>query len=507
MLDRLKTLFAHTTVYGLGDVATSVVSLLLLPVFTRYLTPADYGVLQLLLAAEAVLKPTVRCGLGSAFLRMYYDAGGPQHQERLIGTVFLLQLAIVAPLTGAGLLAAPWLAEQLLGGAAHANLLRLVLIKTFAVTFYFIPFQRFRAQSRSREFAALTFSRSAATLLSRIVAVVYLARGVPGVVVADLIVTAVFTIVLARRAGPWVRPVFSRGLGREAIRLGLPNLPAHAAQQVISYGDRYFLLALATVQDVGLYAVGAGIGNALKLVTGALQAAWAPFVLQAMDEPDAKRVYRTITPYIFSVLMLFGLGLAATGPDIARLMAEERFHAGAEVIPLITLGVVLLGLNQLTSIGLGIRKRPREYAFAAASGAVASLGANALLIPRFGFMGAGAAYVFACAVFAAVSIGLSHRHYPIDQDWTRLGRVVAAGGASYWIVEALLPGPMPPEVGILSRGALACLCYPSLLFAIGFFRRGEPRRIMQLVRRAARVPLIRKPPTHESSVPETEDGA
>ena len=99
MLDRLKTLFAHTAVYGLGDVATSVVSLLLLPVFTRYLTPADYGVLQLLLAAEAVLKPTIRCGLGSAFLRMYYDAGAA-HRERLVGTVFLLQLAIVAPLTG-----------------------------------------------------------------------------------------------------------------------------------------------------------------------------------------------------------------------------------------------------------------------------------------------------------------------------------------------------------------------------------------------------------------------
>ena len=167
---------------------------------------------------------------------------------------------------------------------------------------------------------------------------------------------------------------------------------------------------------------------------------------------------------------------------------------------------MLLGLNQLTSIGLGIRKRPREYALAAASGAVASLGANALLIPRLGFMGAGVAYVVACAVFAAVSISLSHRHYPIDQEWMRLGRVVAAGLASYWIVEALLPGPLPPAVGILSRGALACLCYPSLLFVTGFFRRGEPRRIMELVRRATRAPLG-KPPAQETRVPETEDGS
>ena len=488
---RLKTLFAHSAVYGAGDVATSVVSLLLLPVFTRYLSPADYGVLQLLLAAEAVLKPTLRCGLGSSFLRLHYDGRGAEHEERLTGTIFVLQLAIVAPLTGAGFIAAPWLAERFFGGVAQGELLRLVLIKTFAVTFYFIPFQRLRVQNRSQVFAALTFSRSAATLLLRIVFVVFLARGVAGVVVADLIITGVFTVVLGRLAGPRLRPVFSWAIGREALRLGLPHLPAHAARQVISVGDRYLLVAFATAQDVGLYGLGAAIGSALKLVTSALRTAWGPFVLQTMSEPDPKRVYRTLAPYLFSVLVLFGLGLAATGPDIARLMAEERFRPGADVIPLITVGVMLLGLNQLASVGLGIRKRPWEYALAAVGGAAASVGANFAFIPRLGFIGAGFAYVVACAVFTGISIWLSHLHYPISQDWTRIGRVVLAGIASYWMVVTLFPGPLPPVLGILARGGFVCVCFPGLLLMIGFFHRGDVRRIVDAARR-----ISTRPPPH-----------
>ena len=486
MFDRLRTLFTHSAVYGLGDAATSVVSLLLLPVFTRYLSPADYGILQLLLATEAVLKTAARCGLASAFMRLYYDAGGgAAHRERLTGTVFLLQLAIAAPLTGAGLAAAPWLAQHLLNTPAHGGLLRLVLIKTFAVTFYFIPFQHLRARNRSRDFAALTFSRSAATLLLRIVFVVLLERGIAGVVAADLIVTAVFTIVLAGVAGPRIRPGFSRPLGREALRLGLPQIPNHAAQQVIAFGDRYLLALLATAPDVGVYGVGAGVGATLKLVTNAVQTAWGPFVLQTMTEPDARQVFRRITPYVFSVFVLFGLGLSAAGPDLVRLMAAEAFHPGAQVVPFVAAGAVLLGLNQLASIGLGIRKRPQLSALAAAGGAAASLCANALLIPRLGFVGAGVAYVVACAVFTGVSIGFSERCYPIPQAWTRLAHVAAAGVACYGIVAAAVPDTLPPATGIVCRGGLACISFPGVLFATGFFRRGELRRLRDAAGRAA----------------------
>ena len=88
MFDRLKTLFAHTTVYGLGDVATSLVGLLLLPIFTRYLTPAEYGVIALLLMAEAGTKVLFRWGVDTAFLRLYYDCVDTGERQALASSIF-----------------------------------------------------------------------------------------------------------------------------------------------------------------------------------------------------------------------------------------------------------------------------------------------------------------------------------------------------------------------------------------------------------------------------------
>ncbi len=70
MLARIKTLFRHLAVYGLGDVATSLISLLLLPVYTRYLTPSDYGVIAMLLTVEASGKILFRWGVDTAFMRL-----------------------------------------------------------------------------------------------------------------------------------------------------------------------------------------------------------------------------------------------------------------------------------------------------------------------------------------------------------------------------------------------------------------------------------------------------
>ena len=57
MASRIKSLFRNLVIYSpLGDVATSLISFLLLPLYTRYLAPADYGVIAMLLTIEAVAK-------------------------------------------------------------------------------------------------------------------------------------------------------------------------------------------------------------------------------------------------------------------------------------------------------------------------------------------------------------------------------------------------------------------------------------------------------------------
>ena len=482
MFERLKALFTHTTVYGVGDVATSLLSLLLLPVFTRYLTPADYGVIALLVTVEAGMKVLFRWGVDKAFIRLYYDCADVRARQNLASSIFLFLVAANGALLAVGLLAAPRIAAELLGTAAHTGILRLVVVNTFVIGFFFIPLSLLRIEGHSARYAKVTFSRAFLTILCRLLLVALLDMGVLGFVLADVVVTTVYTVLLGRLCAPLIRPTFSRAALREALRFGLPMLPNTCAHQVIALNDRYILSRYATVGDIGVYAIGATLGVAVKYFLRAFHTAWAPFVYEMMDKPDARATYRAVTTYAFLVIVLLAAGLAATADDLIRLMTVADFHAAARVVPWIALGAVLQGVYQLTSVGLSIRKRTRYYPLATGLTLVASVGANLVLIPRFGFMGAAYANAFAYGILASAGMAFSQWHYPIRYEWSRLLKIAAAGLASCWLAVIVPVGEPGAVTSLLARGALVVVCYPVALLAQGFFRRTEMARLVETVR-------------------------
>lgn len=480
MLTKIKDLGRNLAVYGFGDVVTSIVSFLLLPIYVRYLSPADYGVISLLLLLEVVSKIVFRWGVDASFMRLYYDCEDDRARQRLASTILFFLLLVNGAFLIAALAVAPAIASHLFGTPGYANLLRLVLINTFVVGFYFIPFHVLRINRQSPQFIALTFTRSVATLAARLALVVGAGLGVTGVVVADLLVTAGFTLLLARWFAPLIRPMFSVALLREALAFGLPRVPHGIAHQVIGIADRYLLSRFVGWTEIGIYSIGASFGLALKLFLSAFEYAWAPFYFAAMREPDAKETFSGVTTYGFAALALLAALLSAVAPDLVRLMTLPGFYAADAIVPWIALGVLLQGVYLLTSIGLNITKNTHYYAVATSIAAGASVGANLLLIPRFGAVGAAWSYAIAYGVLAGVSMRLSQRVYPIQYEWGRLARVGVAGIAAYVVPLIVVPATVAPIAGVVLRGAAALVTFALMLSATGFADARERRTFARL---------------------------
>jgi len=481
VLGRLKTLSKQLAIYGLGDVATSLVSFLLLPVYVRYLTPADYGVIGLLLTTEAVAKIAFRWGIDASFMRLWYDCKDLKDQQRLASTLFWFLAGLNGALLLIALAAGSIISQHLFGDARHATLFRLVLANTFVVGFYFIPFHVMRIRGESARFISLSFARSAGTLVLRLLFVIVMGYGVFGVVLADLVITAIFTAVFARWFIPLIRPVFSRDLLREALQFGLPRLPHGIAHQVIAVADRYILTMFVSLREIGLYSVGASFGLAMKLFLSAFENAWAPFYFATMTEPDARRTFRLITTYGLAILVLLASGLAAISTDIVRLMTTPAYYEAARVIPWIGLGVLCQGTYLLTSIGLNITKQTKYYPIATAIGAATSIAMNFALVPHFGALGAAWSNTVAYAVLAFAAMQFSQRFYPMDYEWGRIARIAAAGLGAYAVSAFLLPRQLPPLASFLMHGTTVVIVYPLLLLAFGFY---HPKELV-LVRRMA----------------------
>ena len=213
----------------------------------------------------------------------------------------------------------------------------------------------------------------------------------------------------------------------------------------------------------------------------AFENAWAPFYFAVMNERDAKQTFSRMTTYGMAALVFLTTGLAAVSNDLVRLMTTPDFHGAAPVIPWIAAGVMFQGAYLLTSIGLNITKQTRFYPLATGLSAATSVGANLVLVPRFGIIGAAWANTLAYAVLAASAMRFSQRVYPMQYEWRRLALAAGAGVATLAVARAIPVSQ--PLAGVLSRSLLVLLLYPAFLFAIGFMRDSERARVRSLVRR------------------------
>ena len=166
------------------------------------------------------------------------------------------------------------------------------------------------------------------------------------------------------------------------------------------------------------------------------------------------------------------------------------------MIPWIGARRALPGVYLLTSIGLNISKETRFYPVATAAGAAVSVGANLVLIPRFGAIGSAWSNALSYAVLAAVAYSFSQRFYPMRYEYGRLVRVVVAGVGTWLLVRIFVPASAAPLAGLLLRGGLVVIAYPVLLYAIGFY---HPREVEVLLGLFSRV-RGRRPPVVEDSL-------
>jgi O-antigen/teichoic acid export membrane protein len=494
---KLRQLSTNLAIYGLGDVAIQVVNFLLLSVYVRYLSPTDYGVLALLGSVEAVTKLFFRWGVDGAFMRFWYDWEDHPSRQRLASTIFLFLLAVDGVLLVASLIAAPWLSGWLLGDRTHALALTLVLLNTFAIGFTFIPLHVLRMENRAREFSAIAFARSVSTLVLRIILVVGAGYGLMGVVVADVVVTAVLMVVMIRWFAPLIRPLFSRQVLKDVLAFGLPRVPHGFALQVMSIGDRFILKFLnAPLDAIGTYSIGVSFGLIPKLALSAFEYAWAPFYYATAREPGAQRVFSGIATYGVAVLALFTAGLSAIARDLLELVTHGQYVAAEGVVIWTAIGVFFYGVYLLTSIGLNITKNTRYYPVSTAIGAAVNIGFNLLLIPRYGIIGAAWANGATYAIQAAIAFSLAQRVYPITYETARLSRALVAAALGY-AAAALLPA-MPALAGVLVRGTTVVVVMAALLWSTKFFKAEELRALNELrLRRRQQAPVTTPPESVE----------
>lgn len=461
---QLQKLFSHAALYGAADVFTNAVNFLLIPLYTAFLSPKDYGDLALLLLFSTLAKILFRMGLDSAFFRIHYDLKDAEQQRRLAGSIAVFAAAAGTLLFGLVIAASRPIAGALLGRPEGANQVVLAAADVYLGLFAFVPMNLLRIQERPGLFSLLSGGRHLANTLLKILLVVQ-GHGVTGVLLADALASGLFSAALVPQLRRHADLDLDPALLREALRFALPKLPHGLLLQVQNLADRKILDLFVSRAEVGLYQVGYSFGMGVKFPLSAFEPAWQPFVYSQIGKPDAPRTLARVASVAWAGFLFVGVSLAVVSQDLLVLMTPRSpaFRAAAPVIPVIVLAYLLQGLFLLTSVGIGISKRARYYPLVTLVAAATNVAANFALVPRFGILGAAWATVVSYAVMAGLGAVLAQRLFPVP--W-QAGRLAAASvlGALAYAASLLAPAALLPGLG-MKAALLAVLALALLTLA------------------------------------------
>lgn len=473
---QLKRLGKHSAIYGLGGLVSRILAVLLLPLYTRYLSPSDYGKVETLIALTTVIGIALRMGIHSAFFRFYFDSTEPAARRRVLRTSFWFTMAMATAGLIAGLALAGPIADLLFGSSEDSELVMAAFVGLWAGMNYEQLTSLFRVEERSVAFVSASLANIFLTIGATLLLVVALDKGPVGVIVGNFTGTLIVYVVLIGYRREQLGLEFDRGLLREMNRFGTPLVPTALFLWVTNFSDRLFLVRLADTAEVGLYSVGVRIASAMVLLLTAFRLAWPAFAYSIEDDHEARRTYAFVLTYVVLVTTWVATGLALLSPWIVDWIAAPAFAESSRVVGPLAFSAVAFAGYIVVAIGVGRAKRTQFNWVVTGAAAAVNVVLNLLLIPPYGMMGAAVATV---AAYSTMFVGMtwwSQQIYPVHYQWRRVA-TAAATGIALTAAGKLAGGGLPVAVPL-------ALVYPLALLPLGFYLPAERRAISGRLRLA-----------------------
>ncbi|OGS06781.1 MAG: hypothetical protein A2270_01015 [Elusimicrobia bacterium RIFOXYA12_FULL_51_18] len=475
MFKDLKSLGKESVIYGLSTVGARLLNFLLMPFYTHYLLPAEYGVVTTVFSYIAFLNIFYQYGMDQAYMRHYSD------KEKAFSTAYSSVL-VTCGLFSLILAAAPGFWAQLGGiGAGRSDLVLYAAVILFLDGINVLPFADLRMGHRPFYFAGVRLFSITLNIILNIVLITRFHMGIEGIFIAN-VVSSLFSVAAVPKRFTFT---LDREMLAKLLNYALPLLPAGLGAMAVQVIDRPILLRLSGEAAVGVYQANYRLGIFMVLLVSMFDQAWRPFFLERAGKPESVKVFARVLTYFVLALVWLGLALSFFIPDLVRFriagkpLIHPSYWPGLKIVPVVLFAYLVNGIYVNFLAPIIIAKKTKVIMFATLSGAAVSVAVNFILIPTLGISGPPWAAFAAYCVMALVVYVAGRRISPVPYEFGRLGSIVITA----------LALSLPALAGWFNDGTSAWLIYrlavlavfPLCLLAMGFFLPEEKRKFSEFL--------------------------
>ena len=420
-MNPLKKLANQTAIYGLSSVIGRLLNYLLVPLYTRYFIPAEYGVVTEIYAYVAFLVVLLTYGMETAFFRF-------SKKENNINKVYsttLISILITSGIFIAIVLINSYSIATWIGYSNHKEYIEWFAIIVTLDAISAISFASLRAEEKAIKFAIIRLTNIFVNIGFNIYFIVYQEYGIEYIFISNLISSTVTILFFLPKMikSSWI---FEIKLWNKMIVYALPLLVAGFAGIINETIDRILLKHLLPNPDIasseiGLYGAFYKISIIMVLFIQTFRFAAEPFFFAQQNRSNSKKIYADVMKYfviitttIFLIVVIFY--------DYIKYFIGKEYHdeRGFLVVSILLLANLFLGIYYNLSVWYKLTDKTKYGAKISIFGALITIALNFILIPIIGFLGSAIATLICYLSITIISYLLGKKHYPIPYNIKRI---------------------------------------------------------------------------------------
>jgi O-antigen/teichoic acid export membrane protein len=420
-LKKLAVSFSH---FVGGNVISLLLGLITFPILTRLLSREDYGILGLVTTTIAIAVAFAKGGISDGIIRLYKEhTDSPERLSMFTSTVLTRSFILSLVVTAIYLVGLPVLHRYL---GIHEEYLKCFMIMGVYLLvrpMNIIVLNYLRATGKTFFYNVITVTTKTVSIVLALGLLIYVIHDLYGYFVGVALAEIVMSFILFRWLLTNYRFVLGNISGELTLRLvkfGIPLLLSEFSYLILTYVDRFMLVAYHGEAVLGLYSVGYNMASYLNdLVLFSLSYALVPMYVEMYvkegKEKTEEFLGKCLNYFLIGIIPLC-VGYYAVAKDLIIMLASNKYAESAVFSPLILLGLVFLGMNTILYAGLYLQKKTVQILLINFSAATVNIVMNIILLPEYQATGAAMATLIACITASVITVFLSFRYIAVKPD-------------------------------------------------------------------------------------------
>ena len=397
--------------FGMANVMTKIIGFLLIPLYTNYLSPEDYGIAELCGSLLAFSIIFMRLGVPGSVNRFYFDFKDDEKKLKDYITTIHHLLVISSIVVGIAIGIISYLfSSVLLSGVLFFPFIVLVLINSGFSANSDLQKRLLQSKEKSAYMAKLNIALALIGILLTIFFVVFLKMGALGLILSQTCTTLIFFIQSQYYLRNYIKGKFNLPMLKDSLKYGVGLLPHHLFAALAPLLSKGILNSRDSLAALGIFSIALRFIQPLDIIYNIFNQSFNPIYFSLRKKDDTIQIKKVYLVVWLSAIIIFMITVLLL-PSLVPFITPIRFHKSAELIPILALGFIGQVAYMMFLQESYYDKNTKSVSLITGSGLAVNLIVTIVGVNQFGVYAIAWANSAGFITWAVVSYLLSKKHF------------------------------------------------------------------------------------------------